>query len=122
MIFQCSERFYDPLLDSYETQESSITERRASVINELRKLPDIVSKVDSFSNILADKVRKFENSVPGRDSSWCDPSQVRELENKINVHSKKVDQFVIQNLRITKSISDEISHLNERMEILMNLK
>ena len=110
------------MLDSHETQERLITERRASVINELRKLPDIVSKVDSFSNILADKVRKLENSVPGQDSSWCDPRHVRELESKIDVHSKKVDQFVIQNLRITKSISDEISHLNERMEVLLNQK
>ena len=92
-------------------------ENESSVVNSMQKLWQYLFKVDKAAESLSVKVSKLEASCVSR-TQFCDQKKVRNLENKINVHSQKVDQYVAQNLKISRNLSDKMVKLEKRMEIL----
>ena len=92
-------------------------ENERSVVNSMQKLRQYLFKVDKAAESLSVKVSKLEASCVSR-TQFCDQKKVRNLEHKINVHSQKVDQYVAQNLKISRNLSDKMAKIEKQMEIL----
>ena len=92
-------------------------ENESSVVNSMQKLWQYLSKVDKAAESLSVKVSKLEASCVSR-THFCDQKKVRNLEHKINVHSQKVNQYVAQNLKISRNLSDKMAKMEKQMEIL----
>ena len=91
-------------------------ENEKSVVILLHKMEENLTKVDKIATTMSDKVKKFQSSCG--QNPLCDPRRVSDLERKINILSKKVDQFVKQNLRISKNLSGKLQQMNQRIEKL----
>ena len=102
------ERFIENLLN---------LENERSVVNSMQKLWQYLFKVDKAAESLSVKVSKLEASCVSK-TQFCDQKKVRNLEHKIDVHSQKVDQYVAQNLKISRNLSDKMVRMEKQMEIL----
>ena len=83
----------------------------------MQKLWQYLFKVDKAAESLSVKVSKLEASCVSK-TQFCDQKKVRNLEHKIDVHSQKVDQYVAQNLKISRNLSDKMVRMEKQMEIL----
>ena len=92
-------------------------ENESSVVNSMQKLWQYLFKVDKAAESLSVKVLKLEASCVSK-TLFCDQKKVRNLENLINIHSQKVNQYVAQNLKISRIISDKMVRMEKQMEIL----
>ena len=91
-------------------------ENEKSVVILLQKMEENLTKVDNTAKTMSGKVKKFQSSYG--QNPLCDTRRVSSLEQKINILSKKVDQFVTQNLRISKNLSGKLLQMNQRIEVL----
>ena len=91
-------------------------ENEKSVVILLHKMEENLTKVDNIAKTMSDTVKKFQTSCG--QNPLCDPRRVSSLEQKINILSKKVDQFVTHSLRISKTFSGKLQQMNQRIEVL----
>ena len=83
----------------------------------MQKLWKYLFKVDKAAEAVSVKALKLEASCESR-TLFCDITKVHTLENKIVVHSKLVDKYVAQNLKISRLLSDKMVRMEKQLEIL----
>ena len=80
----------------------------------LQKFRENVSKVENFIENLSEKVEKLEMD----ENHMCDQEKVKRLQRAVIFNSMKVNEFINQNLKLSKLLTNQINHLQERIYLL----
>lgn len=104
-IKQNQENHHKELTDMLDTENEN------SISGSLQKFRKNVSKVENLAENLSGRVEKLEMD----ENHMCDQNKVKILQQKVIFSSRKVNEFGIQNIKMSNILLNQMNQLQERI-------